>query len=321
MTVNRLGPRLAMISRLTARQTTFLVRWRPLRLLLVGWCLLALGCAQPAPPPAAVGSAKAKAMRQRRLARSATPELAKAEPVVAEGVSAAADIKPGSAQSPLLAILDDARAEEVTSHLAIPNKVNRYAQKLVAHYDQDGDGVLASAEWQAMRGNAAQADFNHDGSITPAELAQRIAIYSLRRSLRLRAMPLRPPGESATPAVQVADSGGARPAVGAESAVDDALPARTYYTPKSRLPSGVDDWFLETDADGDGQITMREFTAHLSEGDVTRFASLDPDGDGVVTAAEYVDAKSKEPQPEAPAEPAPMDAGGMPPQPAPMMLR
>lgn len=294
---------------------------------MLAWVITAVGCAQQTPPPAVVGSAKAKAMRQRRQARSAAAETAKTESPAPEGEVTTADVKPGSAQSPLLAILDDARAEEVTSHLAIPNKVNRYAEKVVSQHDRDGDGVLSAEEWQTMRGNAAQADFDHDGKITPAELAQRIAIYSLRRSLRLRAMPLRPQGEAAAIAGEPDGAGRltARPRVvpsAAEGAAEqEALRARPFYTPRSRMPAGVDDWFVETDADGDGQITMREFTAHLSEGDVTRFASLDPDGDGVVTAREYAEAKSKQPPPAAPEEVSPLDAGGMPPMPAPMLQR
>lgn len=296
------------------------------RMLMPCLVLAAVGCANSAAPPAAVGSSKAAAMRQRRQTK-ASDEAVKKEPAASDADSAAAEVKPGSAQSPLLAILDDARAEEVTSHLAIPNKVNRYAERVVAQYDRNGDGVLSADEWQSLRGNAALADFDHDGTITPAELAQRIAIYSLRRSLRLRAMPLRTVAEGAPVASgdEVAALPTPRPKVlGAATGASDeqeALRTRPYYTPRSRLPSGVDEWFLETDGDGDGQITMREFTAHLSEGDVTRFASLDPNGDGVVTAAEYAVAKSKEPATETPADGSPMEAPGMPPMPAPMLQR
>lgn len=281
-----------------------------------------VGCAAESTPPQAVGSTRAKALRERRR-QSRPEETAKADTVATQNVAtesgATGEVKAGSAQSPLLAILDDARAEEVTSHLAIPTKVTRYAQKVVTKYDGNADGVLTSDEWQAMRGSAGQADFDHDGRVTPAELAQRIAIYSLRRSLRLRPMPLRTTGEGGgTEVVQRTTS---RPRAAAIAPRDEATASRAaprqYYIPQSKLPAGVDEWFLATDGDGDGQITMNEFTAQLSEGDVTRFAELDPNGDGVVTAVEYAQAKTNPPAEVAPPEAPPMDAAGLPPMPAP----
>ncbi len=59
-----------------------------------------------------------------------------------------------------------------------------------------------------------------------------------------------------------------------------------FLTAHERLPKGLPDWFLEKDVDGDGQITMAEFTTNWTPDKVAEFARYDLNHDGIITAAE-----------------------------------
>ena len=52
------------------------------------------------------------------------------------------------------------------------------------------------------------------------------------------------------------------------------------------MPKGLPDWFLEKDANGDGQITMAEYTDNWTPEKVAEFARYDLNHDGIITAAE-----------------------------------
>ena len=62
-------------------------------------------------------------------------------------------------------------------------------------------------------------------------------------------------------------------------------PAR-FLTARERLPKGLPDWFLEKDINGDGQVTMAEFTDNWTPEKVAEFARYDLNHDGIITAAE-----------------------------------
>jgi len=60
-----------------------------------------------------------------------------------------------------------------------------------------------------------------------------------------------------------------------------------FRTPQERV-TGLPDWFLKYDADGDGQVTMAEY-AHGREWTpelLNEFNRYDLNHDGVITAAE-----------------------------------
>jgi len=59
-----------------------------------------------------------------------------------------------------------------------------------------------------------------------------------------------------------------------------------FLTAHERLPKGLPDWFLEKDVDGDGQITMAEFTTNWTPDKVAEFARYDLNHDGIITSAE-----------------------------------
>ncbi len=59
-----------------------------------------------------------------------------------------------------------------------------------------------------------------------------------------------------------------------------------FLTARERLPKGLPDWFLEKDVNGEGQVTMAEFTDHWTPEKVAEFARYDLNHDGIITAAE-----------------------------------
>lgn len=59
-----------------------------------------------------------------------------------------------------------------------------------------------------------------------------------------------------------------------------------FLSPKERLPQGLPDWFLQKDADGDGQVSMAEFAREWTPDKAREFDSYDLNHDGMITAAE-----------------------------------
>ena len=70
---------------------------------------------------------------------------------------------------------------------------------------------------------------------------------------------------------------------------------RSYrvLTPAERLPKGLPDWFTQKDANGDGQISMSEYSSTWTDEAAAEFAKYDLNNDGVITAAECVKAQKQ----------------------------
>ncbi len=202
----------------------------------------------------------------------------------------------------------------------VPGKIFRYVENLIRRHDADKDGVLDEQEWRGVAGNPQEADLDHDGMITSDELTQRIVVYGRHRSLRLAppatrggrlatdsdaststglAGPDEPNGPTAgldqfgplPPQVEIATESDGTP--DAERARELARRSRKFFIPRNRLPAGIASWFIDRDADGDGQITMREFTAKWSPELAAEFTGYDRNGDGVITATESVSSEAK----------------------------
>lgn len=202
----------------------------------------------------------------------------------------------------------------------IAAKVVRYAQRLVRTYDRNGNGRLEASEWQTMRGTPKQADLNRDGILSVEELIRHITEYGLQRRIRLlppqpgdlvelpplltptTAEPAATPGTSAPTAATAASPAAAEES---QAASPKQQPRRTdtkFYVPQQRLPKGLPDWFLTRDRDGDGQLTISEFSPKSVPSELQQFKQLDRDGDGVVTAAECAGPTSSDKATEKPAE-------------------
>jgi Ca2+-binding EF-hand superfamily protein len=143
-----------------------------------------------------------------------------------------------------------------------PNR--RHAQSLMEQYDLDEDGYLDEEEWSQLRGpDPAEFDKNGDGYLSLDELTARIA--SMSRS-----------AESS-----VSTSSGSRGTT------------QRFLTPTERLPRGLPEWFKRSDTDGDGQVSMAEFTDSWTEAKIKEFERYDLNGDGVITAQEALEASSR----------------------------
>jgi len=59
-----------------------------------------------------------------------------------------------------------------------------------------------------------------------------------------------------------------------------------FPTGRERLPKGLPDWFLEKDKNGDGQITMAQFTDDWTPEKLAEFARYDLNHDGIITSGE-----------------------------------
>jgi Ca2+-binding EF-hand superfamily protein len=70
--------------------------------------------------------------------------------------------------------------------------------------------------------------------------------------------------------------------------LEDLRRGRKYYVSPAALPSGLPDWFIERDKNGDGQLTLDEFAPDGSAAERRRFHELDKNGDGVITPDEVV---------------------------------
>ncbi len=75
---------------------------------------------------------------------------------------------------------------------------------------------------------------------------------------------------------------------GANADEEKKADRKTYrFTPgNERLPTGLPSFFKSQDKNGDGQISMSEYSRTWSRSTVSKFEEYDLDGDGVITAKE-----------------------------------
>lgn len=220
-------------------------------------------------------------------------------------------IRPSEGVNPTQVIAATARA--------VPMKIARYAQRVVRQYDQNGDGRLQPAEYQAMAGQPGRADADRDGIITPDEFARYVADYADSHKLRLSPLAGQPAIVTSlfTPAEASEATGNARPvkpealdgpaegpSAGVSRAADQKAPDKgpkarrqtKFYVSPKRLPAGLPEWFLQRDQDGDGQLTLAEFAPKPTPAQLVDFARMDLNRDGIVTARECQRAIGKQPK-------------------------
>ncbi len=199
-----------------------------------------------------------------------------------------------------------AAAGESASQDRTAARYRSYAEGLVRRYDENRNGVIDKSEWSKMRGNPSEMDANRDGRLTVEEMT----VAFLKKAQGGQQGPSTQTATASTSREEPSRRGRSRPDWGRSdrgrsdrSRSDrggrdrDASSARErrsyrFLTPAERLekilPRSQREWFLGKDADGDGQISMAEFTTDWNEEKVREFALIDLDGDGMVTPREYL---------------------------------
>ena len=146
-------------------------------------------------------------------------------------------------------------------------KYERYANSLVKQYDTDKDGKLSSEETKKMRRPPAGADANKDGVITKDELIGSLSGENKKAGGKESKSDSKQAAKSSTKSKYSRDRGGKRG-------------TRNSST-------GTSSSFDKLDANTDKQIQMHEFSEKWSEELVQEFYEKDANGDGVITIREW----------------------------------
>jgi len=196
-------------------------------------------------------------------------------------------------------------------HFSFPvsAKILRYAERIVRQYDTNGDDRLQAEEWQAMRGEPATMDFDRDGTITIEEYSRYIFKYGRAHRIHLAAPPayVESPPALFQPAAggQLVEPEPEEELWDEDMEEEDELEFLTrssndrsrrraprsqqkFYVPRSKLPPGLPEWFVQRDADGDGQVTLAEVAPDGGQAAALEFFRYDSDRDGLITPKELL---------------------------------
>lgn len=188
--------------------------------------------------------------------------------------------------------------------------IDIYAKGLVKDLDKNGNHWIDGDERKGLRSPAADSDLNNDGAITTEELVAHL-------SARAPASPTSTSSSSASlsgggdssgdhdrdrsgrrrhdgddRSKNDAEGGAQRVFIGSAggiaSTTKEGDKRHSYrFTPASeRLPAGLPSWFKSKDSNGDGQISMSEYSRSWSTRTASEFRQIDVNGDGVVTTKE-----------------------------------
>jgi hypothetical protein len=188
--------------------------------------------------------------------------------------------KPGATVAASAA--SSAAAPDSADALAVPPErleatIRTHAEAMIKQNDKDHSGALErdKGEWEGVR-DAKAIDKDRNNIITLEEMT----------------------------AFQLAQNGG-KPAKKADPAAKPAAApvqpdplvksVKTYrvLSPIERLPEGLPDWFARDDANGDGQVSMSEFTHDWTPTKAAEFTRYDLNGDGIITTDECLKVEKK----------------------------
>ncbi len=190
----------------------------------------------------------------------------------------------------------------------------READERLRRYDSNRDGFLDQNELTAgrFRDNPMQYDRNGDGKLSREELSVRYA--------RIRLAGNSSSGQSSGGSDRDrsrGNNGGNNFAANNNSGWSNmqggaagnssqwASPVQekglwdsraTYRPPESkdgRRVQGLPSWFVDSDSNGDGQVSMKEFASTWNETVIEKFLQFDTNQDGYITAKECLEATKK----------------------------
>ncbi len=185
---------------------------------------------------------------------------------------------------------------------SVPRKVQRYSRHFITRYDGNRDERLQASEWSPSGDVFKTCDRDDDQLVTSDELSEFIFAYGKSRRVQLAPLPHAAPSvEPVEPGITAADDESDDPAAAepATSSDDDGeQPAnskkaatRKYYT--GSRSGAAPPWFTSRDRDGDGQLTLAEFTANAS-GQKNEFRRVDRNRDGIITVGELSNSAKRE---------------------------
>jgi Ca2+-binding EF-hand superfamily protein len=169
------------------------------------------------------------------------------------------------------------------------SRAQEFAEMMMRRYDRDGNGVLErdKGEWEGIRGDPNEIDRNKDGRIDREEMVARVATYMGGDRGGDRGDNRGGDQSGDRGGNRGGDRGGNR---GQES--KDSRKSYRFLSAGERLPEGLPSWFKEKDKDGDGQITMAEFSSTWTDSEARKFLRYDLNDDGIVTPDECLAAMS-----------------------------
>jgi len=166
---------------------------------------------------------------------------------------------------------------------AIPQVVLDFADSTIKENDTNKDGTLDGDEVTKMSSRRRKADINADGRITRDEL---IAYQMGFQSSSPTSSGSSSSGGASASSVSVGSVN-----YGGRVASTKGIKTYRFLTPIERMPQGLPDWFVRSDANGDGQVSMAEFSSSWDDAKAAEFTRWDRNGDGFVTTREATSAK------------------------------
>ena len=149
------------------------------------------------------------------------------------------------------------------------------ATQRMAMFDRDKNGFIEKGELSSrLSGNPLDFDRNRDGRLSLDELAVR---YARRRE-----------GAADAQSAREKQKKRGREEKKRDSEAPDVFDGRQSYRSMAarKAPEGVPGFISERDKNGDGQVTMAEFSDDWTEDAVKQFFDSDFNRDGVITAEE-----------------------------------
>lgn len=172
---------------------------------------------------------------------------------------------------------------------AIPQPVIDFAESTIKENDVNKDGTLDGEEVTKMSSRRRKADINTDGKITKEELiAYQMGFQSLSPALAASSSGSTSTG-AATSSSSVSPASSATAGsvnYGGRATSTKGIKTYRFLTPGERMPAGLPDWFLRSDTNGDGQVSMAEFSSTWDDAKAAEFTRWDRNGDGLVTTRE-----------------------------------